>query len=415
MSYLCSLFIGNLVRSEVSMRIRKWMSGKGKAVGLSVALALVAAMALIYNYSIGGDRFELTDELGGNIFPSVILATAATDAEIVQPSDSLFIGNPKSMIAVRVKAKSRNTRVRIELEETPFYARSVSEFLLEKPNREYLIFPDILWDYEALRTNTQPRPVNVVAQVERNGRKMRQQVRVFSVRSINDCLLGYVSADGRFHDTSVLFAAYVNEEHPMIDQLLREALNTRIVPRFVGYQSRIPGMVDKQVYALWHVLQKRQFQYSSVAHSSLSSNVAFAQRVRTLDDALESAQVNCVDGSVLFASLLRAVNIDPVLVRTPERMYVGYYTDKKHTGIRFFETTMIGNVHLEDYFPGEKTDSLMEGKTQNEMSLITFNKAQEYAEANYAKERENFHSGKPNYMFLEISKDIRSKVQSIGR
>ena len=73
----------------------------------------------------------------------------------------------------------------------------------------------------------------------------------------------------------------------MIDKLLREALNTRIVNRFLGYQGGNAEVVDKQVYALWNVLQKRNFRYSSVSNTSLSSNVVFSQRVRTFDDALE--------------------------------------------------------------------------------------------------------------------------------
>ena len=108
---------------------------------------------------------------------------------------------------------------------------------------------------------------------------MGQRVRTFSVRSVNECLLGYVANGTKFYDTSIFFAAYVNEENPMIDQLLREALNTRIVNRFLGYQSTAKGAVDKQVYALWNILQKRKFRYSSVSNTSLSSNVVFSQRV----------------------------------------------------------------------------------------------------------------------------------------
>ena len=70
----------------------------------------------------------------------------------------------------------------------------------------------------------------------------------------------------------------------MIDKLLREALDTRIVNRFLGYQGGAE-VVDRQVYALWNVLQKRKFRYSSVSNTSLSSNVVFSQRVRTFDDA----------------------------------------------------------------------------------------------------------------------------------
>ena len=137
----------------------------------------------------------------------------------------------------------------------------------------------------------------------------------------------------KFHDTGQFFAAYVNEDNPQIDRLLREALDSRIVNRFWGYQSKSVDLVDKQVYALWYVLQKRGFKYSSISNSSLSSNVVFTQRVRTFDDALLSAQINCVDGSVLFASLLKAINLNPVLVRVPGHMFVGYYTDASHRNI----------------------------------------------------------------------------------
>ena len=218
----------------------------------------------------------------------------------------------------------------------------------------------------------------------------------------------------KFHDTGIFFAAYVNEENPMIDQLLREALNTRIVNRFLGYQGG-PEAVDNQVYALWNVLQKRKFRYSSVSNTSLSSNVVFSQRVRTFDDALESSQINCVDGSVLFASLLRAINMEPILVRTPGHMFVGYYTDANHKDMKFLETTMIGDVDLDDFFPDEQLDSTMIGKTQNQMSRITFDKSKEYANRKYKENEKGIHSGRLNYMFLEISKEVRRQIQPIGK
>lgn len=100
------------------------------------------------------------------------------------------------------------------------------------------------------------------------------------------------------------------------------------------------------------------------ATAALSSNVVFTQRVRTFDDALQSAQINCVDGSVLFASLLKAININPILVRVPGHMFVGYYTDRLHQETHFLETSMIGDVNLDDFFPEEKLDSTMAGKSQ---------------------------------------------------
>ena len=384
---------------------------------LLIVLMLVIAGGIFFWFVPSPFRlgFEITDDLGGNIFPSAILSVATTDAQVIQPSDTMYVGNPKSTIAVRVRSAKALSRVRVEVAESRFYARSVSEFVLDRAHTNYVIYPDIVWNYEALKNNVQAEPISVLITAEMNGKDLGQKVSTFSVRSINECLLGYVSNGKKYHDTGIFFAAYVNEDHPMIDQVLREALNTRIVNRFLGYQAGKAEAVDRQVYALWNVLQKRQFRYSSVANTSLSSNVVFSQRVRTFEDALNSSQINCVDGSVLFASLLRAINIVPVLVRTPGHMFVGYYTDSNQKDINFLETTMIGDVDLDDFFPDEQLDSTMVGKSQNQMSRITFDKSKEYARKKYEQNKSGVHSGKQNFMFLEISKDVRRNIQPIGK
>lgn len=387
------------------------------AVVLSLTM-LVGGITYVVMKRPFADDYELVDQLGGNLFPSAILSVATTNTQVIPPMSGEYVGNPKSCVAIKLKSGRANTVVRIELAETPFYARSVSTFVLPKEHTEYIIYPDILWRYNALRDNEQAEPISVVANVEVDGKDLGQKVRTFSVRSINECLLGFNKQlpDGRtrYVSTRLFYAAYVNEENPLIDKVLREALNTRIVRRFLGYQST-PEMVDKQVYALWYVLQKRNFKYSSVSYSSLSSNVVYAQRVRTFEDALNSSQINCVDGSVLFASLLRAINITPVLVQMPGHMFVGYYTDSAKKNLTFLETTMIGDVDLDDYFPDEKLDSTRTTKSQGEMSRLTFEKSKEYALREYMRVKDKVQVNKPNYLFVEINKNVRRNVQSIGK
>lgn len=387
------------------------------AVVLSLTM-LVGGITYVVMKRPFADDYELVDQLGGNLFPSAILSVATTNTQVIPPMSGEYVGNPKSCVAIKLKSGHANTVVRIELAETPFYARSVSTFVLPKEHTEYIIYPDILWRYNALRDNEQAEPISVVANVEVDGKDLGQKVRTFSVRSINECLLGFNKQlpDGRtrYVSTRLFYAAYVNEENPLIDKVLREALNTRIVRRFLGYQST-PEMVDKQVYALWYVLQKRNFKYSSVSYSSLSSNVVYAQRVRTFEDVLNSSQINCVDGSVLFASLLRAINITPVLVQMPGHMFVGYYTDSAKKNLTFLETTMIGDVDLDDYFPDEKLDSTRTTKSQGEMSRLTFEKSKEYALREYMRVKDKVRANKPNYLFVEINKNVRRNVQSIGK
>lgn len=388
-----------------------------KRIFFLTSIILVIAAAAIYLLRIvtSANDFEITDDLGGNIFPSAILSTATTDTDIILPTEKPYLGNPKSVISIKLWSPAPGSRVRIEIGETPFFRHSVSEFVLPQGKKYYTIYPDMIWNYEQLRENDMAEPISVVAKVEMNGKDIGQKVRTFSVRSINECLIGYIDHYNRYHPTYQFFAAYVNEENPLIDNILREALNTRIVNRFSGYQNRKPGGIDKQVYALWNVLQKRKFRYSSISYSSLSSNVVFSQRVRTFDDALKSSQINCVDGSVLFASLLRAINIDPILVRIPGHMFVGYYTSHKHNEANYLETTMIGDIDLDDFFPEEKLDSTSVGKSQNEMSLLTFEKSKEYAKKKFEAHRKFIHTDSRNYMFLEISKATRKNIQPIGK
>lgn len=373
----------------------------------------------IYRNLYVTSKVEIVDNLAGNIFPSEIISTATTSEPIILSCDSPYVGDPSTLIGVRLKSMQKNTRVRIEVAETSFFKRSISEFILPKSWTEYTVYPDIVWNYSALRNNLQATPFSVVVQVSVDGRSPQQCVRTFSMRSINECLLGYYQLnDNRkrihFVNTRVLFAAYVNEDNPQIDNILREALNTRLINRFTGYQGD-SSLVVRQVYVLWNVLQRRKFKYSSISTSSLSSNVVFAQRVRTFEDAMKSSQINCVDGSVLFASLMRAINIDPILVRLPGHMFVGFYTDKKHMHAKYLETTMIGNIDLDDYFPDEKLDSTLQNFSQNEISHITFKKSMEYAEKKVWKYHKQLKNQSEGYMFFPITADVRRRIQPIGK
>lgn len=172
-------------------------------IGAVIVLLILIGGISVFKYSAFNSGFEIVDDLGGNIFPSAILSVATTDAQVITPTDSMYLGNPKSCIAIRVKSRTAYSRVRIEVAETPFFSRSVSEFVLNKPRTEYTIYPDIIWNYEALKNNVQAEPVSVAVKVEMNGKDMGQRVRTFSVRSVNECLLGYVANGTKFYDTSI--------------------------------------------------------------------------------------------------------------------------------------------------------------------------------------------------------------------
>ena len=267
-------------------------------IGAVIVLLILIGGISVFKYSAFNSGFEIVDDLGGNIFPSAILSVATTDAQVITPTDSMYLGNPKSCIAIRVKSRTAYSRVRIEVAETPFFSRSVSEFVLNKPRTEYTIYPDIIWNYEALKNNVQAEPVSVAVKVEMNGKDMGQRVRTFSVRSVNECLLGYVANGTKFYDTSIFFAAYVNEENPMIDQLLREALNTRIVNRFLGYGTSTETVFDESNSLPLHIA--RAITPIAIAEKLAST---INRPVNSSSSFLPSRNILAMDSSIFFALL----------------------------------------------------------------------------------------------------------------
>lgn len=383
---------------------------------ISASAALLIGIVLFFylqNFFFN-PNWAIEDKLDSNIFPSVILSTATSSKTVGQLPDSTMLGNPKSPIAIRIRNVNKNSLIRIEIDETPFFKKTVTEINLPKSDYNYLVYPDILWKYDRLKFTNQAEPVDISVRVELNEKSLGYKRRSFSVRSINECLLGYKDRKGLYHSTRLNFAAYVNEEHPIIDKILKEALDAHIVRRFTAYQTNKPKKVRKQVFALWFALQKRGFKYSSLTNTSIASDKVYTQRVRTIDDTFEAEQMNCVDGSVLFASMLRAIGIDPILVRIPGHMFVGFYLDSRHKKRMFLETTMLGNVDLEEHFEKKELKKISE-MSPEEVSLATFNKAIESGNKKYLDNKAHFKGDNPNYMYLEISKEVRRFVQPIGK
>ena len=91
-----------------------------EVVGGVIVLLLLIGGISVFKYTSFNSGFEIVDDLGGNIFPSAILSVATTDAQVITPSDSTCLGNPKSCIAVRVKSRTAYSRVRIEVARDPF-------------------------------------------------------------------------------------------------------------------------------------------------------------------------------------------------------------------------------------------------------------------------------------------------------
>lgn len=347
-------------------------------------------------------------EMGGELFPSFVVATSTMNVNGEREiRNGNYIGDQLGQLGIKVRAPHNNARVRVEIEAPALAAPSKIETTLPVVGQEYELFPTILYDYTALMGITQPRPLNTTFKVYVDGILVDERSRVVRVRTINDVPFFAITRNGDEMDLGWMFAAYVNENHPLVDEILREALNTGLVNGFIGYQGTEQD-VYQQVFAIWNVLQRRGFRYSSITTASGSSKTVFSQHVRLFDDAVRTSQANCVDGSVLIAAVLRKIGIDPLLAILPGHMMVGFYLNREHTNKAFLETTLMGS---DDLSARNEDDSLLGAlnqllgvQTKNEASANLFNYAVSAAAKNFNNNLRGFQSGDPRFSLIDIAK-----------
>lgn len=366
--------------------------------------------------------FEVWSYTERALFPSALISTATVDwngdeetaedkkgedDEEGDEDDVPIYGDENGWLAVDLTGVPEGAAVEVEMAIDGFMKPSRWKGKLDRVTEdgEARIFPKAAWNYEALHGVRQQRPVSLGFTVKVDGKELPEQTENCIMRSINDCPF-YVLWDEKgeeFDDFSWLFAAYVNENHPLVDGILKEALKSGLVSSFTGYQSGDSDEVILQVFAIWNVLQRRGIKYSDVS-TTTPSKFAVSQTVRFLDDTIEGTQANCVDGTVLMASVLRKIGLNPYLVMVPGHCFLafdlGRGEDNATVGL---ETTMLGNDNLK---PVDKLPDMPAKAKEKEFqqSLQTFSNAMETGIASLEKHAEAFDSGEdPNIQMISVA------------
>jgi hypothetical protein len=206
------------------------------------------------------------------------------------------------------------------------------------------INPELPWNFDLLRRKAQMQPQTFVATLLVDGKQQLESSLVCNVHSINEAVSRiFIASSGQWQDTSVCFAAFVNEDHPWINALLQDAISNGSVRAFTGYQNGVQSTL-LQVQAVWDALAARGLSYVNLATDSGSSSSVSTQYVRFLDQSVHDQGANCVDASVLFASILRRIGLRPVLLFRPGHCFTGFYDSPEAGHIIAFETTLLGSA-----------------------------------------------------------------------
>jgi hypothetical protein len=244
-----------------------------------------------------------------------------------------------------------------------------------------------------------------------------EQTVAVDVHSLNDCLFAVLNDDGDVElDANWNFAAYVNENHPWVDEVLRDALDTKVVDSFDGYQSEDPEQVIMQIYAVWNVMQRRGIKYSSITTTASESDTVLSQHVRLFDESINAHQANCADGSVMLAAVLRKIGLDTYLVTVPGHMYLAVNLaegdDSTMIGI---ETTMMGQDSLKDFDELGDVSKKQREKLKNQASFKTFEAAVDAATQDLDDNQKKFDDeDETDYQLIDIAEARSEGIMPLG-
>jgi hypothetical protein len=147
-------------------------------------------------------------------------------------------------------------------------------------------------------------------------------------------------------DLSHYYGAWVTPHVRPVQERLRRAADLSGSGMIWGYQ-RGAEAVTKQVAALYQSLKEAGVTYvNSVIDYGAAAGQA-TQRTRLPRESLTQRSANCIDGTVLMASLLEGASLNAALVLVPGHAFVGWQAEDGGKDWRFLETTMIGHADFE--------------------------------------------------------------------
>lgn len=401
------------------------------AITLSAILLLVACQQKAGNKMFDPRQVDFVAEYNplfdNQIYPSLILGLNQTGNSQQTGIFNLSVTAPRDNAVLRIVIDSSSLN----------YVTIIQEILPHRGER-YTFQPSVKWKYDVLRRMRQPGVADFTFTCYINDEEVDIENLHLGCRTVNECPLS-LKANGQANDFRWLFAAYVNEDHPQIEQILTEIVEQGNVNRIAGYQSG-SRMVTEQVFAVWYYALNRGITYSSITCTSNPSPNANVQHIRFFDEVWQSRQANCVDACVFFASILRKMGLKPVIFVEPCHAYLGYYTDKNRKNIALLETTITSWVNFpelerslddEGRLPEAKLDKVKRYLSNDELQRYNngqmtfeqlkrvvarslFEKATEYNKETYNDNREHFtDSAAITYQQLDIEL-LRKEVLPIN-
>jgi hypothetical protein len=313
---------------------RKWVAVAGACFALSL-LGTAHAQAV---------KWEPEFRFPGTLFPSFAMSMAGRDEKgpVDTPQAYGYLGSGE--LGVKITQAPAGTHIKVQVAVPEIGLSGEIEATTQNDSKPRIIMPRLSWRQSTLVALSQPLSSEAVFRIFVDGTQVGEERRPIRIRAINDAPLRVCRTQPQCTEYYPVMAAFVNEDHPVIDNILRAALDIPAMPvkQWTGTQGT-EEQVLKQVWAIWYLFQRNKVTYSSITTTSEARSDIMSQTIRPISQSLRTQQANCIDGTVLFASILRKIGIEPMIVLIPGHAFLGFFTNAQQTKPVFLETTMLNN------------------------------------------------------------------------
>ncbi|MSR45246.1 MAG: hypothetical protein EXS15_07835 [Phycisphaerales bacterium] len=221
----------------------------------------------------------------------------------------------------------------------------------------YRIPVELPWAKDGLRQIDQPIDVHVEIQArfqDGTGHTKQYSIKVHPPNQIE-----------YLYPWGLGFAACVDEDHPWVDYIIAAISNepqlkaAGVVLAGGGGDSRD---ARETMYLVWRYLARRGIRYSMITGTD-----PHHQGVQLFHDAFQDKVANCVDGSVMLASIFGRLGLHCSLVFVPGHCFLGVAVEDDFV---FVETTNLGRTF--DFQPPEEFLQLFHETVRSDPELSSF-------------------------------------------
>lgn len=204
------------------------------------------------------------------------------------------------------------TRVGLEMQECTIAHESYAEKISGTEDTIRWRFP-VIWKLETLRKWKQETPVELSWKITLDEQEIGTYRKEFSCHPAEECVVKINPS----LDIKAMYVGYIEEDNPILESLISEAVDLGIVYMFCDYQ-RGTEYVKQQLFTIWSLLEKR-----GIKTRTHGNNEGITQTITPINQVLKNKGGSEEDVALLFTALCQKIGFCTTLEPRPNGVYIG--------------------------------------------------------------------------------------------